>query len=252
MFAAGPVTTSVIVQVAEPVPIPITGLRGGAAAWTPAELEGLALWLDADDSSTITLNGSTISQWDDKSGNDRHATQATASDQPTYTESGLNGKPVITFPGGGDGFVLASGVPIPRDAVSVSQGFGYLYSANTTTERLMYASPGTNLYWSSANASPANLPIPGRDGTSTFIEQYTAEGLTWEVILNGVSAESGSLGGAWTNNNEMTQIGLQWGSATGIPSWTGTLAEIVWTNAVMSLDDRQKLEGYLAWKWGGV
>jgi hypothetical protein len=32
----------------------------GAAAWTPADLGAdLALWLDADDASTITLNGST-------------------------------------------------------------------------------------------------------------------------------------------------------------------------------------------------
>jgi len=59
MFAAGPVATSVTVQVAEPVPIPITGLRGGGVvAWTPADLGAdLALWLDANDASTITLNG---------------------------------------------------------------------------------------------------------------------------------------------------------------------------------------------------
>jgi hypothetical protein len=40
---------------------------GGAAppsAWTPASLgASLALWLDAEDASTITLNGSTVSQW---------------------------------------------------------------------------------------------------------------------------------------------------------------------------------------------
>lgn len=33
-----------------------------------------ALWLDANDSSTITLNGSTVSQWRNKSGNDRGLT----------------------------------------------------------------------------------------------------------------------------------------------------------------------------------
>jgi hypothetical protein len=59
-----------------------------AGPWTPADLgASLALWLDAADASTITLNGSNVSQWDDKSGNDRHASQATASFQPLYQAS---------------------------------------------------------------------------------------------------------------------------------------------------------------------
>lgn len=62
--------------------------------WTPALLgASLALWLDADDASTITLNGSNVSQWDDKSGNNRHASQATAANQPAYLTTGFNGKP---------------------------------------------------------------------------------------------------------------------------------------------------------------
>jgi hypothetical protein len=53
--------------------------------WTPANLgEDIALWLDATDSSTITLNGSNVSQWSDKSNNNRHAIQGTATLQPTY------------------------------------------------------------------------------------------------------------------------------------------------------------------------
>ena len=225
--------------------------RPASGAWTPANLgASLALWLDADDASTITLNGSNVSQWDDKSGNDRHATQAIAANQPTYTASGLNGKPVITFPGGGDGFVLASGVPVPRDMVSVSQGNGYLYSANTTTERIVYSS--SSLWWGTASGSPVGASVPSRNTTSTYIEQYSSDGSDYEVLLNGESALSGSLSSLWTNDNLMTQIGLQWAATTGISSWAGTIAEIVWTNSVMSTEDRQKLEGYLAWKWGGV
>lgn len=56
---------------------------GGGRLWTP-ELLSTALWLDATDASTITLNGTTVSQWNDKSGNGRNATQSTAANQPTY------------------------------------------------------------------------------------------------------------------------------------------------------------------------
>jgi hypothetical protein len=74
-------------------------LRPTASGFKPNSISGLALWFDADDASTITLNGSTVSEWRDKSGNNRHATQATAALQPSYTTNSLNGKPALT--GGG-------------------------------------------------------------------------------------------------------------------------------------------------------
>lgn len=60
---------------------------GGAAKrlWTPAQLT-TSVWLDAADASTITLNGSTVSQWNDKSGNARNAVQATTAYQPLYAQ----------------------------------------------------------------------------------------------------------------------------------------------------------------------
>ena len=47
----------------------------------------MILWLDASDASTITLNGSNVTQWNDKSGNGYHASQAVATDQPAYAAS---------------------------------------------------------------------------------------------------------------------------------------------------------------------
>lgn len=56
-----------------------------AKEWSPTDIgESLALWLDVSDTDTITLNGSNISQWQDKSGNSYHASQAIAANQPTY------------------------------------------------------------------------------------------------------------------------------------------------------------------------
>ena len=69
--------------------------------WTPAEI-ATRLWLDAEDSATITLNGSTVSAWGDKSGNGVSVTQTTASQQPTYAASSLNGLHTVNFDGAGD------------------------------------------------------------------------------------------------------------------------------------------------------
>ena len=69
----------------------ISANKGGEAKGTPpfpSGINGLELWLDASDSSTITKDGSNkVSQWSDRSGNNKHATQSTASKKPTYTIS---------------------------------------------------------------------------------------------------------------------------------------------------------------------
>ena len=55
-------------------------------------------WYDAADDSSIALNGSDVSQWNDKSGNGRHVVQGVSAAQPAYTDT-VNGKNVITFDG---------------------------------------------------------------------------------------------------------------------------------------------------------
>ena len=72
-------------------------LSGGVPPFSPSSISGLKLWLDADDSATITLNGSNVSQWNDKSANAFNFTQSTATNQPARTLSGQNGKTVLTF-----------------------------------------------------------------------------------------------------------------------------------------------------------
>lgn len=74
-------------------------LLGGLKAFSPLDLSPQA-WYDASDTSTITQSGGAVSQWNDKSGNGRHVTQATAARQPgtgAVTQNGLN---VLTFDGG--------------------------------------------------------------------------------------------------------------------------------------------------------
>lgn len=68
-----------------------------AGGFNPQAIAGLAIWLDASDQSTVTLNSATVSEWRDKSGNGRHASQSTAANQPVYDSVRLNGLRTITF-----------------------------------------------------------------------------------------------------------------------------------------------------------
>ena len=86
--------------------------RGGTsgASFTPASISGLQLWLDANDTATITHSGGSVSQWNDKSGNGYHATQGTGSNQPTTNTRTINGRNVLDFVAGLSYMSLPSGM----------------------------------------------------------------------------------------------------------------------------------------------
>lgn len=68
------------------------------STFDPRRVPGLQAWYDAADSASITLNSGRVSQWSDKSGNARHATNTTSgSTQPSYTAAGRNGLNVLSF-----------------------------------------------------------------------------------------------------------------------------------------------------------
>ena len=262
MFAAGPVTTSVTVQVAEPVPIPITGLRGGA--WTPAELgASLALWLDADDASTITLDGSNVPQWDDKSGNDRHVSQATASAQPEYGTRTLNSKNVLDFDGAdfltsashaftttGDMTVMivsqSDGAVVNRFESMISMdgdGDDWQFGATDISVPDFYGQIVTLGLGSdvASNTGPHNGPSIYNlnfDQTGSGIYNFFVDGSRACADETYTTPMNSSLAARIMTNRP------------GTISLNGLMAEVVVTNTVVSLADRQKLEGYLAWKWG--
>lgn len=66
--------------------------------FVPTDIAGCQLWLKAD--AGIIKDGSNyVSQWDDQSGNNNHAVQATAINQPLFVNSAYNGLPSIRFNG---------------------------------------------------------------------------------------------------------------------------------------------------------
>jgi hypothetical protein len=76
------VATAFLVEVLEPGAIP---------------LSGLALWLRAD--ALQLLDGGEVAQWNDQSGNNRHATQTFAPGRPTMVNNAVNGKPAVRLDG---------------------------------------------------------------------------------------------------------------------------------------------------------
>lgn len=77
--------------------------RGGRVAFNPLSLSP-ALWLSD--------TGTNAAQWDDISGNGRHATQSTGANQPAIVTNVINGKQVRRFDGVNDRMIIAN-MPLP-------------------------------------------------------------------------------------------------------------------------------------------
>jgi hypothetical protein len=73
-------------------------LRPLATGFNPKSIAGLVGWWDASDATTVTLNGSDVSQWRDKSGSARHLNQTDASLQPAYATASENGLNAVLWP----------------------------------------------------------------------------------------------------------------------------------------------------------
>ena len=85
--------------------MPILGIVASSKLGAPsAPVAGYSLWLDASDTSTITVSGTSVTQWTDKSTNAYTFSQATGSLQPKSGTRTINSKNVLDF----DGDILVS------------------------------------------------------------------------------------------------------------------------------------------------
>jgi hypothetical protein len=124
----------------------------------PTSITGLQLWLDASDPSVLfdaTSGGSLVAadggvaRWEDKSGNGRHATQATSGSRPLRKTSQQGGLGTLSFDGSNDVMSLASS----------SATFSFLHQADSTV--FLVARAGTT-----ANPNAAYVAIATGTGTS--------------------------------------------------------------------------------------
>ena len=250
---------------------------GGVKLWRPDELgASLALWLDAEDTASIILNGSNVSQWNDKSGNDHHVIQSTSSAQPTYQPTGFVGKPTVFFDDSDDLMACATtNVSSQGDlfygaAFQMLSGFAVWRPIVGTNTNENDRNVGTLILQRMNNRSEIGIHDSGRADTgNTYAVQVTD---LFEPRIATVGRNGGTNGNGGTitvtatgpsQPTYITQATQTWstdevtsriqigGKQQDGPGWANAhIGEVIVCNADLSTEDRQKLEGYLAWKWG--
>jgi len=221
-------------------------------SWTPSDISTYS-WYDASDSTTITHVAGAVSQWSDKSGNLRHATQGTGSLQPTTGTRTINGLNAMNFDPT-EYLNLSSFNFMGKECYAVFEmdaldDFEVL-GASSNTQVSAWTQNGTvnpprlrlwagNIYTADTK-STSTLPINQVHMAGWLAhspKQYSVNG-TWENKTDTPTGSACTVNAIMRNQYNDGQDGI--------------IGEIIVMDGVSGTEKRQKIEGYLAWKWGLV
>ena len=228
-----------------PVAHPFRSIRPLARYFNPIDVPECELWLDAADMSSITLSGSSVTRWGDKSGKGRH--YATYVTPPVYAATDGGG---VTFNYGqtlynadswsGNGasvdiFVVSTPWPNTQynDWRTLVRGSGHHVLIEDNSSRLGFYNGG---FYQFGSLTLGN--------TKSLLYVTVNSAFVSSAAINGTSALSVAGGTQASYSSPFYWVG---GYAEYQP-W-GTINElIIFSNLTTS--QRQQIEGYLAGKWG--
>jgi hypothetical protein len=231
------------------------------AAFTPTQVAGLKLWLEADgtlwqDSARTTsaaADGDPVGAWDDGSGLANHATQATSTKRPTLKLAIQNGRPVVRFDGVDDFLAVAASLTLKPASVFVACSAtsfvvrALLGQAASGTGALGFRfESGTNLTVKVVGIGTiASAPVVTSAGAAFQVGlTYTAGGV-YAVYYDRVQKSTG------TSNSPAVGAGapsIASGYGNG-ENWPGDIYEFLVYDSALSDPDRQSVEDYLKGKW---
>lgn len=232
--------------------------RGGAA-FSPTDISGLALWLDASDATTLfqdsagttpaTANNDVIGRWADKSGNSKHATQATTASKPLLKTETLNGRSTLYWAGTDDFLSTATLGPItqPNTVFVVAKGTGTGNQVivdgdgdGTTRHQLLYRTTTGYLQQFAGNIINATTDLRGA------FKVFSA-------VFNGASSSARVNGAAHLTGNPGAQafgaVYIGRDGAAGGALLIGNIAEIIVYDALLDAGQIAQVESYLNAKW---
>ena len=237
--------------------------------WSPSMIS-TALWLDAADASTITTVSGAVSQWNDKSGNGRNCSQGNSSLRPVYGSSVINNRNAVEFSVSSaaghylDGLASASVPLINRSLFYVIEPTTLVLSAGV----FVLAPTSGNDYGSTTGYAVEPALIVGSTSLSynpSLVVSLTAPfspTLFSEIKTSGtgtLSADGGRLSNTDSSFTEFSStssrgylLGARFFSGILQPGnrFRGRIAELIYIGSTVSADTQQRIEGYLAHKWG--
>lgn len=232
-----------------------TGFRGdrrglgSGGGFVPTQLSGCVFWLRAD--MGITKDGSNkVSAWADQTGNGHHHTNGVAAQQPTFTETGLGGRPMV-YSDGSD-VLYTTTLPWPVDAETVF--WVGMSKAGHAGEYFSAHQGGGDVRHHFYGGSPTQFKRWSTGPSATLVQDtpvmisYTGVGTAEEMWKDGVSVGTTSVRPVTA---PLTYASCLFAGATSgaFPGVQGTSALLLY-NRVLNTSERKQVEQYLRQEWG--
>ena len=232
--------------------------------FTPLEIPNCALWLDGSDpfgTGKIPPNRSTIARWTDKSPN---AVAFSTSGAPTFSTGVYNNNGLIVFNGSTMLVNSSFNYTLPARTLFVvaqqtfynNNNCGILsFAAGTSNDALLSNTISYNTGYFGGSAFQIVSQFPGLFFNYTAVKTLTPFGIYSDT-------NAGQQEYAYVNGQQQylvtyptapgNSIGLTIGCRVNDPArfFFGYIGEVLVYNSVLSITQRQQIEGYLAQKWG--
>jgi hypothetical protein len=210
-------------------------------------MTGLQLWLDADDASTFTYNGGRVSEWRDKSGNNRHA--ALAASGPIH-DGVINGRAAVRFDLGVTAALTITAFAASYTAaelfvvidITTENSGAYFGLWGTATDFSHYPTGGV-IYESWGTTVRKTVGNPVTDVLNPHIYNLQTAANYYAARIN-----SEALFSTATNTVGFRATPYEIPMSANCP--VGLMGEFVMYDRVLSAGDRTAADAYLRTKWG--
>jgi hypothetical protein len=236
------------------------GLDATVPAFSPADLSPI-LWLNAD---SLSLNdGDPVSSWLDSTANG-HDASGSGGTRPTFATGALNSLPAVRLDGSKQMTVANLGAALSSDNTYTV----FILAKPTTVSNypIVFTHPTTGLWdWILEWDTGSGFYWGQQNGNYRLYATATTDG---SVNLLSIAKSASTAGKLYKNGSEITSFSTNGSGLIAAPSMTGDMLlgqytsggfgfsgdfyEFVICDTTLSDSDRQKVEGYLAWKWGLV
>ena len=221
------------------------------APFTPTDITGCQLWLDALDATTIT-GTTTVTQINDKSGNARHL--GVGSGTTSYANNAITLASSYMFVTSAVDLTSYSFFIVTKTNGSIFNQF--VFGARPNSTAAYNSSDGFGFYLDNQNSGRLHGTLSSAIGLGVDTSNITLFSFTTGPgVINGwanggsVSIASGL--SARTSTAQGFAIGAEWnGSSYGNISSAASIYEIIVFNTSVTDPQRQQVEAYLAQKWG--
>jgi hypothetical protein len=224
----------------------------------PTLIANIQMWMDGADpagTGVVPSNGSVLSTWTDKSGK---SYSSTGVNSPTVVTNAVNSKSAVSYNGSNYSYsTIAAGV------FSTAMIIFFVYKVNGA---VTYTTPVTRGVFT--NGSPIdqynNTRFLGGNSYNGYTSAYSHASATSTTLFTQIIQQSPSTSyNEYVNGSTTSSLSVTGFSASDTASFVyigtrdnkgttfnGYMCELIVFNQLIGLTAQQKIEGYLAWKWG--